>query len=472
MDASTDGCAFWARCAKSLTATGVFDAQGNPLVNAPPPTAPTYFTSGTFISQALDSELYRCQWHRVLLRGALPTGASVTVETYTAEARLSDDQIQGLSANAWDAGPTANAFAKGAWDCLVRSGAGRFLWLKLTLQSNGRVTPQLDSVELEFPRISLRRYLPAVFGAEATSADFTDRFLSLFDTTLRGFERELDTLARYFDPASAPAQRETPASLDFLSWLSSWIGVSLDRHWSETRRRRFVKEAGKLFGLRGTRAGLHQQLLLLLEMEPEQRCCPDDEPRTTCTPAPANCALPVKHPCAWTPPPLILEHYQVRRWLWVGQGRLGEQAALWGRAIVNRSQLDANAQTEVTQLVTKQDPLRDPFHLYAHKFSVFVPARVERSETSRKALENLLRTERPAQTQAQIVYVAPQFRIGVQSMLGYDTVIGRYPAGVTLGETPLGAGSVLTDATGATGVEAPSSLEIGKPLRIGTTTRL
>ena len=65
----------------------------------------------------------------------------------------------------------------------------------------------------------------AVFGAEATSADFTDRFLSLFDTTLRGFEHQLDYLARYFDPASAPAQRETPASLDFLSWLSSWIGI-------------------------------------------------------------------------------------------------------------------------------------------------------------------------------------------------------------------------------------------------------
>ena len=70
------------------------------------------------------------------------------------------------------------------------------------------MTPRLDSIEIEFPRISLRRYLPAVFGKEAVSADFTDRFLSLFDTTFRSIETKLDREARYFDPLSAPAERD------------------------------------------------------------------------------------------------------------------------------------------------------------------------------------------------------------------------------------------------------------------------
>ena len=40
----------------------------------------------TYVSAALDSELYRCQWHRIILRGEIPAGARVVVSTYTAEA--------------------------------------------------------------------------------------------------------------------------------------------------------------------------------------------------------------------------------------------------------------------------------------------------------------------------------------------------------------------------------------------------
>ena len=151
----------------------------------------------------------------------------------------------------------------GEWDCLVRSGGGRFLWLRLEFRGNGKVTPRLDSIEIEFPRISLRRYLPAVFGEEPVSADFTDRFLSLFDTTLRSIETKLDQQARYFDPLSAPAERDPKTGIDFLTWLASWIGLTLDRHWPEAKRRKFLKQAGRLFDLRGTREGLWRELLLL-----------------------------------------------------------------------------------------------------------------------------------------------------------------------------------------------------------------
>jgi len=80
----------------------------------------------------------------------------------------------------WETRQRAVSMDDGQWDCLVRSGPGRYLWLKLELRGNGRATPELSAVTIEFPRISLRRYLPAVFGVEAVSADFTDRFLSLF----------------------------------------------------------------------------------------------------------------------------------------------------------------------------------------------------------------------------------------------------------------------------------------------------
>jgi phage tail-like protein len=448
---------------------GVFDLHGDPVTMVTAPATPSYVTAGTYYSTALDSELYRCQWHRVILCGAMPTGARVVVSTYTAEALATDGQIQNLPAEAWETQQTASEMVGGAWDCLVRSGGGRYLWLRLEFLGNGKVTPRLDSIEIEFPRISLRRYLPAVFGEEPVSADFTDRFLSLFDTTLRSIETTLDQQAHYFDPLSTPAERDPKTGIDFLTWLGSWIGLSLDRHWPEAKRRQFLKRASSLYDLRGTREGLWRQLLLLLAMEAEPNCCPDDQPKLRCRPAPANCAPVVELPCAWQPPPLILEHFKLRRWLFLGAGRLGDQAVLWGKQIVNRSQLDANAQVEHTQLITTQDPWRDPFHVYAYKFTVFVPASYRQSDQQRKALENLLRTERPAFTQYQIEYVEPRFRIGFQSMIGLNSVIGRLPEGVTLNETPLGPASILGAPPHKQG---GPSLEIGTDSRIGTTTIL
>jgi phage tail-like protein len=445
---------------------GVFDSHGNPVdcfVARPA----SYVTQAIYTSGPLDSEFYRCQWHRIILRGEIPAGSRVTVSTYTAEAELTDDDIENLG-DVWQTNQTASEMNKGEWDCLVRSGGGRFLWLRLEFRGNGRVTPRLDSIELEFPRISLRRYLPAVFGKEAVSADFTDRFLSLFDTTLRSIETNLDRGARYFDPLSAPAERDPKTGADFLSWLGSWIGLILDRHWPEPRRRKFLKHAGRLYDVRGTREGLWRELLLFLDMDRDE-CCRADQPSDRCQARPANCAPPKPPECSWRPPPLILEHFKLRRWLFLGAGRLGDQALLWGKRIVNRSQLDDTARVERTQLLTAQDPLRDPFHVYAYKFSVFVPACFRASDTDRKALENIVRNGRPAGTQAQIEYVEPRFRIGFQSMIGFDTVVGRYPAGVTLNEMPLGRATVLTAPPHKQG--APS-LAIGEQSRIGTTTRL
>ena len=466
-------CADIGQCAEQVPGTlperGVFDRYGDPVKTRSAPAPPTYEKTGTYTSQALDSQLYRCQWHRIILGGSIPSGASILVSTHTAEALQTNDQIRDLPPEAWETKQAAAEMQAGEWDCLVQSGGGRYLWLRLDLRGNGAVTPTLASIQVEFPRISLRRYLPAVFGADGSGADFTDRFLSLFDTTLRSVEREIDTQARYFDPLATPATPDPKTGVDFLTWLGSWIGLSLDRHWPEVKRRQFLKRAGRLFNLRGTREGLWRQLLLFLGMEADRHCCPDDRPKVRCRPAPANCAPIVKLPCAWQPPPLILEHYQLRRWLFVGAGRLGDQAILWGKRIVNRAQLNDGAQVGLSQLITTQDPYRDPLHVYAHKFTVFVPASYGRSDRHRKGLGNLLRAEAPAQTLFQVKYVEPRFRIGFQSMIGLDSVIGRLPEGVRLDDTPLGRASVLGPPPPRQG---GPSFEIGREGRIGTTTQL
>lgn len=452
---------------KPAGSTGVFDPQGNPVAAPVPKDPPVVFqTSGTYWSAPLDSQFYRCQWHRIVLRGQLPPKTAIQVSTYTSEVQQPLSQVQTLPDDAWETNLTVTSIGK-EWEALIFSGQGRYLWLRLQLGGNGTATPVVESIRLEYPRISLRRYLPAVFAQDPGGTNFADRFLSIFDTTLRSVERKIDHQAAYFDPLSTPATAAKPGQMDFLTWLASWIGVSLDRQTPVAQRRTVLKRAGKFLCLRGTRLGLWRQLLLFLGMEPTTVCCPHDQPKSTCTPKPQNCAPVPKKACAWQPPPLILENYQLRRWMFLGQGRLGDDAVLWGMRIVNRSQLSHNAQAGVTQLTTTPDPFHDPFLVYSHKFTVFVPASFAASDQKRRALINLLEAEKPAHTQYQVEYVAPRMRIGFQSMIGLDAVVGRYPSQFRVGQQ-LGKDSVVSGLP----VNGGPSLAVGRTSRIGSGTKL
>jgi phage tail-like protein len=412
----------------------VFDGHGH-ITTAPAVPVDRYERAGTALLCPLDSFIDRCVWHRVILRGELPEGCRVELTTYTSEIELPQSELDALPEHAWETRLECTALAEGEWDGLLRGVPGRFLWLRVHMRGNGRTTPRFDNIEIEFPRISLRRYLPTVYGAEPRSADFTDRLLALFDRELRETEYTLDHLGALFDPLSTPD----------LAWLAGWIGIELDRQIPEALQRQLVKRWSESAALRGTRYGLWRVLLVYLGLDALTTACQCAAGPGACSPPTPTCPPTLAHEWTWDPPPLILEHYQLRRWLELGAGRLGDQAVLWGKRIVNRSQLGANAEVGVTQLKATQDPLRDPFHVYAHRFSVFVPAAAGKTPERRRALERVIAREQPAHTEANIEYVAARFRIGFQSMIGLDAVVARVPDdGVTLGETPLGPASVLS----------------------------
>ena|GEM_PF-655820 len=445
-------------------ASGYFNDFGEPLSAAPPAPSQLYEVDGRFLSGPLDSGILECQWHRILLHGQMPAGCSILVETFCADETYSATQLDGFAQ--WQA--LTVALPKNgdknpwSWDGLIRSPPGRYLWLRVSLRGTGKATPALRAAEIEFPRITSLRHLPAVFASEPVSADFTARFLALYDTTMRSIERTVDSLASWFDPMSTPAKAVGGATVDFLSWLASWVGLSLERGWSEARRREYLRRASQLYDLHGTPRGLHEMLLLLLGWADAPTRYSRRPARRRCVEAPRNCR-PVPACIPYQPPPLLLEHFRLRRWLQLGKGRLGEQAVLWGRRIVNRSQLDTNARTNHTLLLTTPDAASDPVLVHANRITVFVPSRY-REQAQRRSLEQLLRSECPAYVQYDIEYVEPRMRIGVQSMIGLDAVIGRLPQGIPLGTTPLGTASILTAAAPA----IPPAQRIGRNTRLGT----
>ena len=90
--------------------------------------------------------------------------------------------------------------------------------------------------------------LPALYQDDA----FTERFVSAFDAALAPIFATLDNLPWYFDPWLAPT--------DFLEWLASWFGMTLDESWSPERRRQLVAKAFEFYRLRGTAGGLKAQI--------------------------------------------------------------------------------------------------------------------------------------------------------------------------------------------------------------------
>ena len=395
---------------------------------APPPTS-SYSGDGTLTTAAIDSEAPGCVWHRVELAIDLPPGCRVEVRTLTSETRLSAGLLTDAPERRWSDAIACESVRDGRWDCLVQSPPGRFLWARLRLVGDGQGTPRVDWMRIQFPRRSSLQHLPAVYSEDPEGRPFLDRFLAIFDSVRDGVERQIAGAAALFDPDSAPAVEGS--GLDFLGWLGSWLDLHGGRRWPEPRRRRFLREAHRLFELRGTPAGL--ELAVELSAGVEAR---------------------------------VLEHFKLRRWLWVDRARLGDDSALWGREVVRRLQLGEHSAIGSFQLVDQGDPVTDPYGVQAHRFTVYVALAPGVDDGERAAIERVVQEWKPAHAEGDVVFLEPRLRLGGSAIVGLSTVIGDYPSGVTAGTSRLGRGSVL----GHSRDEAdPPRLRLGPGAHLGRT---
>ncbi len=365
-----------------------------------------YPRSGRFVTVPLDSAWPGMPWHRVVVAGCFPPGTSVRVDTLTADVALTPAEVAMLPDDRWVRGPVLGAGdlqRSGPVDVLIRSMPGRYLWLAVTLVGGGSSTPVIDSLEVEAPRRSSLRQLPSIYAAEPVSADFTDRLMSLFDTVRASVTAHLDDLPRLFDPLAVP---ESP---DFLTWLSQWVGISVEVGLPVRRRRALVRAAASLYERWGTPDGVERFVGLF-------------------------CDADVK----------VLEHYRLRRWAIGGHARLGDASQLFGAAIVKRLQLDVFASIGEFQLVDVGDPLHDPFRVHAHQFTAFVvPHRADTEiDTTARLAHLAVEQAKPAHTAADVVIVRPRMRVGQQSMVGLDTVVAAVPPPARVGDV-LDCGMVL-----------------------------
>lgn len=335
--------------------------------------------TGSFVTEALDSHIETCTWHRVQVCGTVPVGTSLMIESSTSKM---------LDSN-WTSFVTC-AVISGAgqdWlnpDCLVQSDAGRYLQLRFTLQSNGAATPQIHSLQVFFPRQSYLQYLPAVFQDDDQSRLFLDRFLSIFQTTFDGIDNRLDTLWQLFDPLMTPDA--------VLPWLAAWLALPIDPGMSNATIRLLLKNAFATYRMRGTPAGLQQMIQ------------------------------------SWTGVAniRILEHFRLRNWTFLPTaGGLGQGGRLWSKNFYARLQVGISSQVGAFRLTNAPEPASEPYDWGANQFSVMFPANPYTVTNTATKVQKIVDREKPAYTQAFLCPIFPRLRVGVQATLGVDAYVGK-----------------------------------------------
>jgi phage tail-like protein len=128
----------------------------------------------------------------------------------------------------------------------------------------GRKVDLLDpnqKVELQVADQSMLHMLPQIYQrSDLTGRNFIRELLWVMQHIHYETEEKLDNLERYFDSHDAPRE--------FLDYLASWVALTLEDGWSETKKRSLIKKAVELYHLRGTPRGLRVYLRLFTGVDP------------------------------------------------------------------------------------------------------------------------------------------------------------------------------------------------------------
>lgn len=240
--------------------------------------AGSFTRDGVYISASLDSTAEGTRWHKLLIQAAVPEGTEFKISYLAADQKrftvrnggkvtaVIKDLDEAIATRSrtltgvmdllpWQALPASNPH-----DALIRGAHGRYLWLKIDLMGDQGHTPAIQGIQAYFAASSYLDYLPAIYREDTVSADFLERFLTLFQTFLLQSEGYIDRMTRCLDADSAAG--------DFLRWLGSWLGIEVSQYWTEDKVRQLVKKAPLLYKQRGTREGMLDLLEILTGTRP------------------------------------------------------------------------------------------------------------------------------------------------------------------------------------------------------------
>jgi phage tail-like protein len=324
-------------------------------------------TTGQFVSAALDAGSPRVQWHRVLVDCDVPPGAKLLIETATAERREGFDPTTATWSAPRDVDGNLIGITNERAEHLIQSPPGRWLWLRVTLVSDGTATPTVRSLEILYPRVSYLASLPRTFARDPEARRFLDRFLALFERKLTGIEDRYEEFSRELDPDAAPRE--------VIDWLACLVDLVFDPSWAIEKRRALVGEAMELYKARGTPAGLARYVEIYTGSRP-----------------------------------VILEGFLSRPPRPVFLGRPGN--------ILGCS-------TALTSCSTIATPDQLSYCRFAHRFTVLIYLQDHcDKEVTTRVVDRIVSVSKPAHTEHRLITALPGARVGVETTVGLGFVVG------------------------------------------------
>jgi phage tail-like protein len=356
-------------------------------------------SQGVFISRALDGGRPGVPWHRVEIEfnGPPPPGTRVIVETFT-----SDDPTPAKLtwAAPRDRAGAAISFTSDLPEQLVQSPRGRYMWVRATLSTgDGGATPSVRAICAWYPRLSWLDLLPTAYRRDPESASFLDHFLALFEHVFTRIEDRYEEFSRELDSDAAP--------LEVIDWLAALVDLAFDPSWPIERRRALVGEAISLYRIRGTVAGIERYVEIYTGRRPS-----------------------------------IIEGWLERPARPAFLGRPGSILGC-GQPLVGCG---------FSPAALPDDEL---WARYAHRFTIYVYVDDQCDALlTLRAVDRIVEVNKPAHTVHHSEAIFPNARVGVQSRVGLDLVLGAAQAPATRvggGQIP-SSGSALP--TGVLGVDS------------------
>ena len=346
---------------------------------------------GDYVTGPIDSMIPHCRWHRVQIDIQLPPQSSFVVEIATAE----DRDARNLRWQKIESNPS---------DFLVDQPPGRFLFLKVRLLGNPE-SPVIKQIRLDFPRVTSLDQLPSVYREDPEAEAFTERFLSLFDSTMEELDRAIERSSEYLDVDLAPPES--------LRWLATLLGIQADSTWTPDQVRDILRRAPELYRIRGTKEGLVQALKLVFGEQLQ---------------------------------PVVHERSKNRSW-----GVLAKRASLGSFRLFGKSESRFRVGQSAlgrTSLRTFGNPDTDPVTQDAYLFEVLLPPLGSTNSFALSQIDKLIEYQKPAHTQHTIRVGGTGFVLGVHSVIGIDTqfvapptmILGEKGFAMRLGEGILGVG--------------------------------
>jgi len=434
---------------------------------------PSFATQGQAANaMPIDSGSSQTVWHRLYLEAEIPPDCSVVIAVAASEEAVPPEseaewhphyfghstERQGfIPQGAWVSSASEVPFYPGLLNCpLVRDRAGlftvliqrahrsvtqvkgRYFWVRIALNGNGRTTPEVAAVRAYASRFSYRdRYLPELYretaygdeaeallapGQRATPSDFLERFLGNMEGVLTPIEDRIASAYLLTDPRTTPDEA--------LEWLGSWIGGSFDPAFPSERRRRLIASAPELYRKRGTLEGF-------------------------------TLALDIATGGAVTSGEIVvLEDYRLRRTMGtiLGGDFADEEDPLLGGLVVSGNSLVGDTlflgQEERREflalfaseldLTAREDLAVEAFlDRLAFRVTVLVHQEVEAQDLG--LIKRVVELESPAHLAVRVVAASEPFLVGVASLVGVDTYLGPtqpiHP--VRVGRSRLGRRDVL-----------------------------